>query len=125
MDRFWVPVAQILPVFILGLVVEARFALRRPAKVSDGQARWEAVMDRVVSISYALVFALAMTLLVLAFIICLLVMVDGKPVDPIAVLTITLLGVAFTGLLPVLRLLGDQAMAHLVVPFVEWLRRDR
>lgn len=125
MDRFWVPVAQILPVFILGLVVEARFAIRRPARADGHQPAWERALDRALHISYALVFVFAMVLLVLAFVVCLFVMVDGKPADPLGVMTVTLIGVAFTGLLPVLRLFGDRAMEHLLVPFVKWARRRR
>src|SRR4051812_33588906 len=88
-DRFWIPVAQILPVLILGLVIEARVALTRPdaprrkkSKRPPPPPKIFAVLDAVSEVAFAVVFLLAMALLVLAFVLAMAVLGSGKPGGP-------------------------------------------
>lgn len=138
-NRFWIPIAQILPVFILGLVIEARAALSpsesnrksKSAKREDVGFKdaWDAI-DSALRVIYALLYVLAMVLLLLAFVLSVLVLAGAtiKTADIGPVLIIAVGGAILTGLLPVARLLEDHfldLLAGLVVSFREWRKEKR
>jgi hypothetical protein len=118
-NRFWIPIAQILPVFILGLVVEARITLtpgkqsRAEKKQSDSTASvlatFSAAIDGVARIVYAIMYAVAMAAVVVSFILSIVVLAGGKAGDSslTIVLVIAIIGALLTGLLPISRLLED------------------
>jgi hypothetical protein len=123
-NRFWIPVAQILPVFILALVIEARAAfsqrlkeLRRTADKHDlDDRKFTIVVNSGADISYAIVFLLSMVLLLLSFFVALGVLAFDNRVGQDQVTTVfltTFFGAVLTGLLPVGRLVGSVATGNL------------
>jgi hypothetical protein len=134
-NRFWIPIAQILPVFILGLVVKARVALS-PSKKGRTQKTAEITqvrftnlyetLDAISRIVYALVFVIAMASLVVAFILSIAILAGGKAQSSSVsmVLIIAIIGAALTGLLPVSRLLGDLVL-DLLADLVDKFRKRR
>jgi len=119
-ERFWIPVASVLPVFILALVIEARVALprrtKKQRKQDSGQERWVQRTDFVASIVYGWIYFIAMLLLVFSFAAALGVLAGGELALDREALAIdntyftVLVGAAMTGLLPVARIAFDSAM---------------
>lgn len=117
LNRFWIPIAQVLPIFILGLVVEARLALRPMSRKQRQRSRtgplWVRIVDEVLQGLSGLIFVAAMVLLFLAFLIAISVLagVLSPDLDTGGVWLASLLGAIFTGVLPLLRLL-DKAVVQ-------------
>jgi hypothetical protein len=117
-NRFWIPLAQILPVFVLALVVEARAAFAKRLKQLEKASkkgtslRLFAWMDGAADLSYVLTFLLAMVLLVGWFVVALGVLAFQTVTSEASIVSAfvsTVIGAVLTGLLPVLRL-GSQLL---------------